>query len=448
MDKIARYRMQTTVQDWLENREIKTVLLLLSVELCMLLWTAYKGLESCFLPVTLLMMLFSVIACSVAFYFEADRTLLITVLIMVDIGFVIQQMEIGHDMQVMQFLVRLIIAMGAALAAAVLYDRMADLISKDGMIVAFALMQYIICLIMIVLAQEIQSDSGQGAAIELHGVTPFELVKVLYVFVAVGLLCKPELYNIRLLKWSFRREKLLIIHTLLLALFFVGCGELGTLLIVCITGLFLLCIYGKNRRLASGLATLSAAGYVIMQWICEHVLYERCVEVPQEQRNIVHKLIIRFALAYHPEYDPTGYGYQGTRGLEAIACGGWLGVPVDLYKIPIPYAESDFIFANIVQTGGLLMGLMVILMVMVFMNCGFRIAMECNDVYFKGIASGITIVVVAEAVVHIGYNTAALPITGIPLYFVSQGFTAITTGMALLAVLLVISAGRAARTEV
>jgi len=51
-------------------------------------------------------------------------------------------------------------------------------------------------------------------------------------------------------------------------------------------------------------------------------------------------------------------------------------------------------------------------------------------------------VITTEAVVHIGYNIAAFPITGIPLYFVSQGFTAILTGMIFVAILLVISIGQ------
>lgn len=54
-------------------------------------------------------------------------------------------------------------------------------------------------------------------------------------------------------------------------------------------------------------------------------------------------------------------------------------------------------------------------------------------------AVGIACLIAVESIIHIGYNMALLPITGIPLYFLSQGFSAIVTSMSLVAILLVIS---------
>ena len=70
---------------------------------------------------------------------------------------------------------------------------------------------------------------------------------------------------------------------------------------------------------------------------------------------------------------------------------------------------------------------------------GIKIADQCEDSYFQGLAAEITFMISVETVVHIGYNIGFLPITGIPLFFVSQGFTAVITGMALISILLVVS---------
>ena len=58
-----------------------------------------------------------------------------------------------------------------------------------------------------------------------------------------------------------------------------------------------------------------------------------------------------------------------------------------------------------------------------------------------------TVLIFTEALIHIGYNLAILPITGIPLYFCSSGFTALATGMGLTGVLLAISTGKIRRRK-
>ena len=70
---------------------------------------------------------------------------------------------------------------------------------------------------------------------------------------------------------------------------------------------------------------------------------------------------------------------------------------------------------------------------------GFHVAEECGEQYSQSVAIGITVTIFAEALIHIGYNLALLPITGIPLYFCSSGFTALLTGMILVGILLAIS---------
>lgn len=430
----------------LETREAKTIIALLAAELGCLLLVTYKGLGSNYLPVTLMFMFFSVAGCIIAFSFQADSILTVLVLLLLNIGFMVQQIQFGSAMGAGSFLKKFTIVIAAALAAAFLYKFLADWLSREYMIVLMMILQYLISLAMAVFAQSTGDKSGQGAAIELLGITPFEIVKVLYIFVAAGLLCKKERERMRILKWEIRREVVLILHTIFLSLFFLLCSELGTFMIVYLTGLILLWIYGKKRKLIWSLILLSATGFVLVWALCGLLLYPMMLERQLALPGTVEKLISRFGTALHPEKSIASAGYQGTMGLEAIAIGGWLGIPSERYRLELPEAANDFAFANVVQTCGLLIGFLLILFMIAFIKRGMDIANRCSDGYFQGIAASISILFVTEAVVHIGYNTALLPITGIPLYFISQGFTAIFTGMTFVAILLVISTGDMERT--
>ncbi|GFI51711.1 putative lipid II flippase FtsW [Lachnospiraceae bacterium] len=87
------------------------------------------------------------------------------------------------------------------------------------------------------------------------------------------------------------------------------------------------------------------------------------------------------------------------------------------------------------------MGVAIIVSFFALLARGIAIASACKETYFQGLTMSIVLLLVIENMIHIGYNIAMFPITGIPLYFVSQGFTAVVTAMVLAAVLLVISTG-------
>lgn len=446
MGKIIHYRAGHTVKSFLEGQDVKTIIALLAMELGCLLLVTYKGLVRYYWPVTILLMLFSAVGCIIAFHFKADRFLMVIVMMLLNIGFMVQQIQDGKNMEVISFLKKFTAAITAALMAAFLYKILADWLSQEYMIFILMLLQYLISCVMAVYGQTVGDISEQGATITLFGITPFEFVKILYIFVAAGLLCKEEKERFHIFKWNIDREMLLIFHTILLSVFFLVCKELGTFMIVYISGLIILWIYGKRRRLSLGLSVLSLVGFISVWVLCDMVLYPMMVEGSLELPGMIKKLISRFGTAIHPETVLAGDGYQGTLGLEAIAIGGWLGIGSERYRLSLPEAANDFVFANVIQTCGLLMGFLLILLFLVFLKRGIDIAGKCEDRYFQGIAASITVMIIVEALVHIGYNTAMLPITGIPLYFISQGFTAILTGMVFVTILLVISTGNMKRT--
>lgn len=427
------------MKDFLSSDNMKTVVCVLAVELALQLFVTYKGYGDCYLPVTLLLMLFTIASCAVTFLFQADRYLLIVVVLLLDLGFMVQGIENG--VHVRDFVVKFTAAMLTAFAAAFLYRLLAAFLADERVLWGLMALQLLICVVMTLFAEVVGSGSGQEAAISIAGVTPFEFVKVIYLFVAAGLICKKEKKDVRIRKLRIPREIVLILHTLLLSGFFLICKELGTMLIVWITGLVIGMIFGQRRELFTTLSVLSAVVFLAVWTICDKTLYPLLQEGRLSLPGVTEKLISRFGTALHPELYLAGDGYQGTLALESLAIGSVFGIGSERYRLNLPMAANDFVFANLVQTCGLVLGLIVLLLFFVLIKRGSDISAECTDPYFQGLGCGVVILIAVEVLVHVGYNIGLLPITGIPLYLVSQGFSAILTGMTLIAILLAMSTG-------
>jgi cell division protein FtsW len=125
-----------------------------------------------------------------------------------------------------------------------------------------------------------------------------------------------------------------------------------------------------------------------------------------------------------PWADPLHTGYQTIQGLLAIGSGGWFGVGLGASRqkwLYIPNAHTDFIYAILGEEMGLFGTLLVLGMFAFIAFVGIKIARRAPDRFGMLVASGITIWISFQALVNIGAVTAALPITGVPLPFVSFG---------------------------
>ncbi|MET0626963.1 MAG: putative lipid II flippase FtsW [Acidimicrobiia bacterium] len=134
----------------------------------------------------------------------------------------------------------------------------------------------------------------------------------------------------------------------------------------------------------------------------------------------------------HPFSDRTDEGYQIAQSLIAIGSGGWTGVGLGASRAKwnfLPNAHTDFIFAIIAEELGLLGGLLVLAMFGVFAVLGIRTAARAADRFGALLAVGITTWVVGQAIINVGAVCGLLPITGIPLPFISFGGTALVTTM-------------------
>ena len=120
-------------------------------------------------------------------------------------------------------------------------------------------------------------------------------------------------------------------------------------------------------------------------------------------------------------------GYHTVESLYALGSGGLWGVGLGngTSKYWVPNANSDYVFAIIGEELGLLGCAAVLLLFGVFAYAGIRIVRRSADPFVRLTAGAATIWLCGQAVINIGYVTALLPVTGIPLPLISAGGTSL-----------------------
>jgi len=132
----------------------------------------------------------------------------------------------------------------------------------------------------------------------------------------------------------------------------------------------------------------------------------------------------RFMVFLRPNIQPLGMGYQIKQSLIAIGSGGILGqgLGLSIQKFGfLPHPMTDTIFAVFSEETGFVGALILILLFLIFAWQGFKIAKKCSDTFLKLMAIGITSWIAIQAFVNMGAMVAILPLTGIPLPFISYG---------------------------
>jgi cell division protein FtsW len=140
--------------------------------------------------------------------------------------------------------------------------------------------------------------------------------------------------------------------------------------------------------------------------------------------------------------DPLGGGYQVVQSLVALGTGGLWGVGLGASRARwsfLPNAHTDFIFSIIGEETGLAGSLIVVLLFVALTVAGTLVALRATDRFGRLAAIGITTWLVAQALVNIGGVVGVLPITGVPLPFVSIGGSALLTSMAAVGVLVCVA---------
>ena len=194
-------------------------------------------------------------------------------------------------------------------------------------------------------------------------------------------------------------------------------------------GIFLSMLYIATARgsyVLAGIALFAAGGFVASR------------EVPH-----IHERVANW-LDPWPHLHTTGY--QTVQGLYSIANGGWLGAGLGKGTFTttggtalIPYVNTDFIYSALAQELGLIGASALLLVFMLFVARGMKIALQVDDGFSKLLAAGLTFGFALQTFIIVGGVLRIIPLTGITLPFVSYGGSSVVANFLLLAGLLLVS---------
>ncbi|MFC4076694.1 putative lipid II flippase FtsW [Salinithrix halophila] len=152
--------------------------------------------------------------------------------------------------------------------------------------------------------------------------------------------------------------------------------------------------------------------------------------------------IDRLLVVQDPWKDPTDKGFQTIQSLFAIGPGGLSGKGLgnSIQKLAyLPMSQTDFIFAIIAEELGFIGGSMLILLFIALIFRGIRIAVRAPDSFGLFLGLGIITMFSIQALFNLGVVTAILPVTGVPLPFISYGGSSLLICMVSAGILLNIS---------
>lgn len=141
----------------------------------------------------------------------------------------------------------------------------------------------------------------------------------------------------------------------------------------------------------------------------------------------------------NPWIDKSDSGYQLVHSFMAIGSGGVTGRGLgnSMQKaLYMPEPHNDFIFAILAEEFGLIGCIFVIALFLFFIFSAFRAATMAKDNYGRLLATGITLVIAIQAIINIAVVTGSMPVTGVPLPFISAGGTSLLINLVAMGVLL------------
>ncbi len=151
----------------------------------------------------------------------------------------------------------------------------------------------------------------------------------------------------------------------------------------------------------------------------------------------------RLKIFLHPELDPEGVGYHINQAMLAIGSGGWLGLGLGKSRQKfqyLPEVAGDSIFAVVGEELGFFASTLLIFAFTYLVLRGLRIAERARDPFARYAAIGIVAWIGFQAILNISAMVGLLPLTGVPLPFVSHGGSAMVANLTAMGVLAAISA--------
>ena len=335
----------------------------------------------------------------------------------------------GPEEFLVRHLIRVGIAFGVMGVVSLIDYRTLARYSRIGLIGALLL------LVAVKVVGLFSPGSDRWIEIAGFGFQPSDLARVALVFYVAVLLVKKQEYV-----KSFSRAFLPILVWVFGTILLIGLDDLSTSAVL-LLAIMLMCFVGRVSVLQiGGLGVLGAVLAVTL-----------IMTSPHRAARLEAYLGVNLFDDTSTEYvmDPQGERYQARQARIAFAVGGFTGVgpgkSIQRDFLPAPY--NDFIFAIIAEEYGVIGAMLLLFGFCVLLFRGYlRIARDAPDPLGLVLAVGFTTLIVAYGFVHAAVSCGLLPVTGLPMPFVSYGGTSMVANGIMVGVLLNISRQSAKRT--
>lgn len=260
--------------------------------------------------------------------------------------------------------------------------------------------------------------------IDIGGINfqPSELAKIAYILFISKELIK---YDMRTKEKTIKTDlhlikRLLFLSLPLYALMFMQ-KDFGTSLVfVCVLGAMLIAVGINWKILATLAAILSVIGAILIILVFTEFGNDILASLHFKQYQLNRIKAWRDPFEY-----ADGIAYQQVQGLVAMGSGGLLGKGASGVQVYVPVRESDMIFTFVGEAYGFIGASLVIILYFYLFFQIFYAGLKSNSKFNIYICVGIVFMLVFQTFENIGASIGLLPLTGIPLPFLSQGGTSL-----------------------
>lgn len=144
----------------------------------------------------------------------------------------------------------------------------------------------------------------------------------------------------------------------------------------------------------------------------------------------------RIITFFDPTIDPLGTGYNTIQVIKSVSSGGLMGN--NGVVIGVPEIHTDFIFAGFAQQWGFIGVLIYFLLLGIILWRILYIGIKSQDSFAKMLILGVALCLIIQTMINIGMNIGVLPITGVPLPFMSYGVNSMISSWILIGIALTV----------
>ncbi|WP_164507196.1 FtsW/RodA/SpoVE family cell cycle protein [Companilactobacillus furfuricola] len=131
----------------------------------------------------------------------------------------------------------------------------------------------------------------------------------------------------------------------------------------------------------------------------------------------------------NPSQDTTENGYQIWQNMKAIGSGQLFGKGFNVSNVYVPVRESDMIFSVIAENFGFIGSCVLILLYFLLIYQMIQVTFDTKNEFYAYVSTGVIMMILFHVFENIGMSVGLLPLTGIPLPFISQGGSALLGNM-------------------